>query len=434
MRPWLLLLLAGCSSPSGQTSDPPDLAVPIDAAVVTDLGPVDAQAPDLSQSHLDAGAPDAATRVGPWPTADLTVYDSSAGLAGPIYDASPDDAQNIWAITDDTLYLLRPGDSQFHRYTAADGLHVQSFTDPTGSPAMTSLTALAGGAPGEVFVGYYGYESIDPYADTEAQRELGNADKVVLKGDGTLEISRYLFRCDYQHSTCWEDRSPRRMLYAHSGVAAGHLFIGFNHGVSHVFADGWGDHIHVETWYVMPTGELIEKVGEQYGLALTQDGDLWTAGRYGVGLQPWNPAPHPWVDGRFRYAFTLYTDDHQLNTVPNYRESERGAAVTSDGTVWFASLGFGLTSWNPQTAHGNYTQIQRWPQVPSDLLDVVADPDGSLWVATFGGDLLRFSPATGAVTPFAGVSDARRLYLDTTVTPRALYVSMGSGLAVIRAK
>jgi streptogramin lyase len=67
-------------------------------------------------------------------------------------------------------------------------------------------------------------------------------------------------------------------------------------------------------------------------------------------------------------------------------------------------------------------------------MDIAADPDGSLWIVDGGGRLLRFSPTAQTAQVWPGVSNVRRVVMDTTVTPRALYVSMGNqGLAVIRA-
>jgi streptogramin lyase len=106
--------------------------------------------------------------------------------------------------------------------------------------------------------------------------------------------------------------------------------------------------------------------------------------------------------------------------------------VTPDGRLWLARLGGGLISWDPKS--GTYNSIQRYGSAPSDLMDVQADTDGTLWLVTLGGELVRFDPASGATQPFAGVSNVTRIAIDTTVTPRALYVSMGGGLAVIRAK
>jgi hypothetical protein len=369
--------------------------------------------------------------AGPWPVADVTFYGAAQGL-GAILDANPDDNQNIWAAAQATLYLLRPGTTQFVRFTAADGLHIQGFTDPYGQANQTSITAIAGGHANEVFVGYYGYETLgDPYKDTEAQKELGNGDRVTIGTDGKLSIVRYLFRCDYAfYNGCWENRSPRRILYAHYGIAAGHVFFGFNHGVSHVYNDAFGDHVHPEVWY--QPGSL-EKVGEFFGLALLPSGDLWMAGRYGVGLQPWMATPHfKWVDGNFKYAFTTDSSDHGLNVPTGYHEDNRGAAVTPDGVLWLARLGGGLVSWNPKS--GTYGSIVNYPQVPSDLLDLQADADGTLWLVNTSGSLLRFDPRTGRLSTFGGVSGVTRIYLDTSVAPRAVYASTSGGLAVIRAK
>ncbi|MDB4969474.1 MAG: hypothetical protein JWN44_5163, partial [Myxococcales bacterium] len=369
---------------------------------------------------------------GPWPVADLTIYGAAQGLGGGILDANPDDGQNIWATTRDTLYLLRPGSATFETFHAADGLHIEPFTDPYGNANQTYITAIAGGHAGEVLVGYYGYETAgNPYDDTDAQKRLGNGDRVTVDAAGHLSVHRYEFHCDYEAANgCWENRSPRRIQYAHSGTAAGHSFWGFNHGVSHVLDDQVGDHVHPEIWY--QPGH-VEKLGEFYGIAILPSGDVWMAGRYGVGLQPFNPVPHfSWVDGRFIYAFTTNTADHGLDVPTGYAENNRGAAVTPDGVVWLARLGGGLASWDPATH--NYNTIRTWSQVPSDLMDAQADPDGTLWLVTSGGALLRFDPGSGSVSTFGGVSNVTRIYVDSTVTPRAVYASMSGGLAVIRAK
>ena len=100
--------------------------------------------------------------------------------------------------------------------------------------------------------------------------------------------------------------------------------------------------------------------------------------------------------------------------------------------MWLARLGGGLVSWDPST--GNYGTIRPWGQLPSDLMDLQADPDDTLWLVTSGGALLRFDPGSGTVQSWPAVSGVTRIYVDSTVTPRAVYVSMSSGLAVIRAK
>ncbi|HZS40131.1 MAG TPA: hypothetical protein VFF06_25045 [Polyangia bacterium] len=422
-----------CSPPPGQMMSGPDASAPDAGAADLAMGPQDAA---MSGPADLRPCCDLANPAGPWPTADVTLYGAAQGLSGTILDSSADDAQNIWAASADTLYVLRPGQTMFQKFTAADGLHIQPFTDPDGNPAVTNITAVAGGHANEAFVGYYGYESDNRLTDTVANEKLGQADKITLNANGTIAVLRYEFRCDHGQDWCWENRSVRRMLFAHQGVAAGHLFIGFDHGVSHVFNDHFGDHIHCETWYHYPDGHTTEKIGEQYGLALFPNGDLLEGSAYCVGRQMWSPDPPTWVDNGFTWAFTTYDPSHSLDVAADYREDQRGAAITPDGVTWFASITHGLASWDPKT--GNFGTIKQWsaPGLPSSgLMDMVADLDGTLWIVTIDGQLLRFNPATSAVTVQSGLGDVRRVVLDGTVTPRALYVSLGGGgLAVIRAK
>lgn len=122
-----------------------------------------------------------------------------------------------------------------------------------------------------------------------------------------------------------------------------------------------------------------------------------------------------------------------------YREDNRGATVAPDGTAWWVSLHTGLSSYNHGLARGNYSLIRTWNTVPglptSGLLDLAADPDGTLWIIDSNRRLLRFDPSALTVRVWPGISNARRVVMDTTVVPRALYVSMGvNGVAVIRAQ
>lgn len=410
-----------------------------------------------SQPPPSEQPPPTSNQAGPWPVTDLTIYAAAQSLTGTIIDASPDQAQNIWAVTPDALYVLRPGQTMFGRYTAAEGLHVQTYTDPaTGQQTVSDITATVGGNANEVFVGYRGYEETipppapppccEPNADFSDPRwHLGQADKVTLNPDGTIQVRRYEFICDTS-ANCWEERSARRMTFGHSGAATGHLFIGFDHGVVHVFNDTWGDHTHVQTTWHYPDGREIQRMGNQYGLALFPNGDLLTAAAYGVGTQPWNPDPRAWVNERFIWGFTTFgpatsynAGEHDLVVPEGYREDNRGAAVTPDGTAWWVSPLTGLSSYNHSLAQFNYSLIRNYADVQglpaTGLMDIAADPDGTLWIVDNGGRLLRFNPADLTVQVWPGVSTVRRVVVDATVTPRALYVSMGNqGLAVIRAR
>ena len=359
-----------------------------------------------------------------------TTWDASDGLVGPIYDVTTDEGGNVWAINPTNLFLLTPGASQFVAFGNADGLHVEPFTAADGSAQTTRLTALAGATPNRVYLGYYGYESNDPFGDTDAQKALGNGDRVDYDpATGRIAVNRYQFRCTFDKSHCWEDRSVRRIIVGHSGAAAGHAFFGFNHGTAHVANDVIGDHVHPEIIWHNGTS-TVTRYGECQALALNDDGTLWIGNRYGVGMMNWNPDPIGWLTAKFRIAFTTYTDNHALDVPWGYVEDNRGAAIAPDGTVWLVSDNLGLTSWNPATKLSTMRHWAGTPGVPTTgLVDVAADVDGTIWLVTQSRALLHLDPATAAVTvdPLQG---ARRLYLDKTVTPRVLYVAHNGGVAM----
>ncbi len=139
--------------------------------------------------------------------------------------------------------------------------------------------------------------------------------------------------------------------------------------------------------------------------------------------------------GTYGQAEPFNNGPHSLDVAADYREDQRGVAMTPDGTAWFASLTRGLASYNHRTAGGNYDHIRHYTDVSglpvSGLIDLAADPDGTLWIVDRDGRLLRFNPDTLAVQVWPGVTNARRVVLDPTVTPRAVYVAMGgNGLGV----
>ena len=395
--------------------------------------------------------------AGPWPVSSLTTYGAAQGLTGIVIDAGVDESQNIWAATPAALFVLRPGQTRFTRFDENQGLHIQVYTDPaTGQQTVSNITAMAGGRGNEVYVGYRGYEQeipppapppcCQPNADFSDPRWfLGQGDKVTLNQDGTIQVRRYLFKCD-NSVNCWEERSVRRMVYSHSGVAAGHLLIGFDHGLVHLFNDVFGDHTHVQTLWHYDDGRNVQRMGDHYGIAIDdKTGEMLDGTGFGIGSHEWHPDPRAWVTGRFTWAFTTYgpampynQGAHDLIVPVDYREDNRGGAYTADGTAWWVSLRTGLSSYNHAVGQHNGSFIRHYTDVPglpaSGLTDLAADPDGSLWIADQSGRLLRFNLATSAVQVWPGVSNVRRIVVDSTVTPRALYVSMGEqGLAVVRA-
>ncbi|HZU84295.1 MAG TPA: hypothetical protein VE987_15300 [Polyangiaceae bacterium] len=425
MRTRSLLLLAfvtGCGGGATSTGGPdagvtlPDESAPAPATdAAAPNGPATDMAGNATAADMAKPSPDLAPAQ---PLPQTEFLNGAQNLGTPVIDASPDESGNLWVVAPDALYIRRAGSSSFRKYTNADGLHIYSY-----------ITAVAGGAQDEGWVGLEGVDAPDPNVLPLDQQQEGHAEHVHLMPDGSITSLHYADLHTDVSSNYWENPSARRLLYVHSGAAAGHLFMGMNHGIDHVFDDAWGDHIHVEVY--LPDGSGT--YGEWYGLAVQPDGMLWTCGKEACGLQRWSADPRAWVNAGYKYAFTAFQGGHDLMVPAGYREDFVGTAIGADGTVYMLSRPFGLAAWLP----GNYDyQHIHGVTVPGlgTPVDIVADPDGTLWIADTG-QVLRFDPATGKATPFSVPSgDIRRLYMDTRSTPRTLYVATGDGLAIYRGK
>ncbi len=396
-------LLASCSSNTVPPTDGAvDLAVPLDRSVPASLA-----VPDLAD---------------PLGQKTLILLGSTDGLGTPVVDASTDEAGNLWVATSDALYVRRLGAAKFRKYTNTDGLHISY-----------GVSAVAGAGPNEGYLGLIGYEDDLAGNDTDEQKLRGKLEHIHLLPDGTITSLHYAMLHSDVSDNYYETRSARRLLYSHQGASAGHLFLGGNHGITHIFNDSWGDHVHASVWW-MP--EKNQRMGEWFGLAIDPATDgIWTCGRCACGLQRWNPDPRAWVSQRpgYQYAFTVFTGDHALEVPSGHEENFRAAAVTPDGTAWFLSRRYGLASWDPKSKNYKYITVHPLPALGL-AMDMVADPDGTLWIAD-DQHLWRYRPSNETITPFAlPVSDLRRLSLDDRLTPRALLISTGDGLIIFRGK
>src|SRR4051812_35859360 len=155
-----MLTVVGCRGgvPGGDAEvGPPGAPAPDpgpDGGTVDPPPPV--QTPDAGPPVVMPPPPDphkvGGLGAGPWPVAPITVYGSAQGLLERPISASTDEAENLWVVTTRALYLMRPGDRIFRRYTAADGLHVgPGWTEPPdftfvagGKGAAAARPAIAG--------------------------------------------------------------------------------------------------------------------------------------------------------------------------------------------------------------------------------------------------------------------------------------------------
>lgn len=471
---WVLATLTsvfGAAAACGGGSSTTRPATASEAADSGSQGPSDA-----GVLFVDAGAADAGFnwfgKPGPWPTAPRTTYGAAAGLGtAPIIDVSTDEAQNIWAVSHDALYLMRPGETTFRKYDQADGLHLDNAMPP-------GITAVVGGAANEAFVGYQGADITDTQKDP--LRTKGKLDRVLRNADGSLQVIHYDIHNDDAvgldaegkvrrlpdggidpEETDWsfnEDRTVMRFLYDHL-YHRGTLYVGYNHGVGRIEAGkadpttgfDYADHIHPTVY----NADKVQRMGEWRALALDPStrtnasgqpstGLLWMGGRWTGGGLGWTPDLYSWARNDLNPFFMAASNPPIFQVAEGDSVYIWGVAALSDGSVYFASGPggdaeykgpFGIALWKQ---HGGFTYIT--PSsigLPSDIIDLQRLPDDTLLVASRSG-LWRWNPKAGPAPngvnmgQVQGVTGIQRVTVDTMMSPAAVYVATNTGFELLR--
>jgi hypothetical protein len=406
-----------------------------------------------ASSSSSGGTTGGTASLPPWSTRSLSVYGSAQGIDEmPVIAAQPDEANNLWLVTNEALYLLRPGAVTFERYTDADGLHI-GLSQPPG------ITAVAGGAPNQCFVGYEGDETDpnidDPPNDPPTMTDQGKFDRVDLQPDGSLAVTRFNVEAA---SGYWENRSVRRFLYDHDHHP-GNLYVGMNHGIDRVVGDSYVDHVHPTVCLGEPcsTRGATEMVGEWRGLALDAAGDLWMAGQYTEGELGWTSNLDAWIDNSANPFIVAFGDPYPpwapVFEPPSEGSSVdiRAVAVDPSGVVWSASgyewnepnaqgettdPEYGIASYTPVTGFTYYDPIALGFGT-KNLVDMVALPDGRLVFGTYANGLRLWNPSTGAVQELTTAEGLpgdyiQLMYLDTRNGPPTIFVGTDGGLAVVQ--
>jgi hypothetical protein len=367
--------------------------------------------PDAGPGTPDAGpgTPDAGN---PPPPAELPVntikLPSTPGWefygvehGGPkfVYGVTADEGGNIWvAGGEEGLFLLKPGEKTFRRFTLADGLHPYgNMRDGVGSPApgekYLKAISVAGGPAGTVFVGYAG-KPVAPGKDScedefdqarNAGRtpdasvyKSGDADKVTLQADGTLKVVHYdIHTGPREHYPEGREKlcTIHRIAYDARNKK---VWFGGNHGFSmgnaefdgNVPAYCWepGSYTtRTRRWEYECVGHSYEHVHpaingaggilltDQYaGVAVAENGDVFFGGAirstrflYGTGGDNFWTAMSHTEDRPYRNnRFDIWPDDVDETQMPTREQREddaiSGIAVASDGTIWLSSYTKGL--------------------------------------------------------------------------------------------
>jgi hypothetical protein len=458
------LAAAGCRGGETAPIDDPIVEGPRDAGP-SDAGPEDAGPGDSGPPDAGPPPPDphrvGGLGAGPWPTAPITVYDGANGLLEAPISASTDEAENIWVVTTRALYLLKPGERLFRRYTADDGLHVgPGWTEPP------DFTLVVGGRAGECFVGYYAHDTHNPpdkdaHSYRDPMAHMGKMDQVRLKPDLTLEVNRY----DFHNSNNWEHYETRTVtsaVYDHF-QHPGELYVGSNHGVtriqpakfrlpatpaerswSHRVEKEWyADHVHPVVWTSGVNAHVV--FGDFFGLTLGDDGRLWMGGLTSAGAIRWTADLQFWLESYLGHnPFVPAFESPPVFYPPTQggNVNLRAVAVTSDGIAWFASgeveswrgPTFGLAAWDGRFFH--YYSPTAIGAAEYNVLEMVAWED----------KLVLGFPSTGLLVWRPGEPRGKRLgikdglpgeaigrmSLDRMVDPPQLLVPTEGGLAVLR--
>ncbi len=427
---------------------------------------------------------------GPWPI-ENRIYGAADGiLERPVVGVSTDETQNLWVATHEALYLLRPGETQFQRFDAGDGLHLQSnpvaYCDKNfgggdkscpiyGAAADPGITEIVGGGSDEVFVGYAGIDE-GPGDWSDIHRHSGKLDRVRLRSDGTLQVDRFDLVANNHGAEYWHNRTVQRMVFDHF-IHPHELYVGLNHGVTLLRPDQYrapkpgewfdtvnleymADHLHARVCFHAPCDGTTanQRMGDWRGLAIAPDGGLWTAGRWTAGKIRWDESLLNWhmrggsaFEAAFGDPYPTPPNEEGFINEPVFRVPLEGdpvalsaVTVAADGTVWFASGSYYSTPGEPAYGLAQWTGRKFIPHDPRTLgfpdmsvRDLVALPDGRLVVAHARVGIVVWDPATGAQEPLKAPhwladDNVLRLELDTMVSPPALHVATQRGAAVIR--
>lgn len=348
---------------------------------------------------------------------NLRFWGAPHGVPGSVRSVGSDRGGNVWAANGQSLLLLRPGSETWESFTDADGL----------SPWPP--IAVAGGADGEVWVGYEGlFPDNDPFDDPPEIARSGDVDRIRLTGGGSLDRFHYDISTAPGVEPGYPDgrdilRTCYRIVPVLSGPHTGDVWFGCNHGVA-MWSQRFNrvqEHIHT---FIDIGGSMAS--GDFRGLYVNPQGNVWIGADHRHGLvryadeggQFWariDPEVDAWPD-----AVALAPDGHDWVM-----------AIVGDGGggVWFGSFGNGLAH---LSSSGSWSYLTTAHGLPDNrVMDLALDTDGSLWIATDAG-VIRWRGGFGEpLNPMNGLPGVpMSVWIDTTSSPRRVIIGTSAGVAI----
>lgn len=349
--------------------------------------------------------------AGPWPTAELVTIGAGDGIDEGLVGVGVDTGQNQYAVSDAALFIRRSGETRFTKY-------------PRNTVGLRDyrMLSVAGGSPGVAYLGYQGVFGPDPENDPPDVRKSGDVQEIRLTAAGIeattwdTHNSNTPLSGKFDHSrSIFGIEVPRR------GPAAGEVYLGTEHGIVRYQGKQYADHLHIATIV-----DGSQRFGSSRALTVRDDGTLWYGNDFAFGGKPWTPRLFEWYfDAPWifpSYAFGSKED----------RDYYEGVGVDSTGkNIWLAAREHGIAHLTISPS-GRAASIETLSAADPMTRDLIVDLDDTLWVASDSG-VHRYDPTTKTWTRLAGVGGgANDLFLDDTVTPRALYIATRGGLFVYR--
>jgi hypothetical protein len=373
-----------------------------------------------------------------------TFYGAAQGGPRYVYGVSADAGGNIWvAGGEEGLFVLRAGQTQFRRFTMADGLRPYGYMLDGSTPSgvkYLKVISVAGGPPGVAFVGYEGKKPVSgmPTCEDEWDQayyagrtpdasiyKSGDADRVTLTSTG-IHVVHYDLSTG-PNKVAAEPRGREKVcniLRIAYDARTNSVWFGGNHGFAWGRADFTGyscapgtweyycagvmEHVHpaINAWNSDQTRSVL-LTDSYYGVSVASNGDVWFGGanrstrfRYGTnGNNYWQAQVESEGSNYAWNRFDIWPDAVSEPTWPTREQRVddhvSGMAVMSDQTVWVGSWNRGLALLSPSG------QVLR--TLSSQLADgrgyvasVAADPlDNSVWAGlAWGPGLSRVRGST----------------------------------------
>ena len=434
-------------------------------------GGSDAGTPDGGGTANPDGGTDGGVTVIEPPVLNTPVQADVQRFPGPaLIGASMDEGGNLWGVSSDALWLWRSGAKGWEKFDN----HKSGGVLGNGH-ANDGLLSVAGGAPGEAWIGYRGLflngdEEDDPSLVSEAIRTSGGADRISAVPGGVALRDHLVFWTGpgilaAEPKGRWKVRSIWSILYNHGphGIP-GDVFFGGNHGIG-MFRHGiqaMDEHAHA-AWNFCPASmypECTLMTGDHKGIAIAADGNVWMGADFAAERLPYMDKPGGDLYGFVDNDVDVPRPDGLRLWVNRSNDSQHhewggrdfvtGMAFDVWGDLWVSSYMNGVAripmkgsfsaagSWSDVEywSHRRGDKVPAWTDPSDNVWSLVADPDGSIWVGGPQG-AFRFVGKTGQWISYGGVvpgPSVNQISLDPRPGSRGVVFATDSGAFVYTGK